>query len=128
MFVERPGQQDISKQERTGSLSFSSADTRSFNSGQGAPQTSDHPFLQQVSASQKFPVLTDLEAEQWIKDGRLRVSSAGEWVVECSICGFWTGIFTARKKGTGFQCQDGLHCLAQSGADDYEPRFLGKWQ
>ena len=75
---------------------------------------------------------TERQIETAVADGRLRLSTAGEWVVECQQCGNWEAIeFARRKKGpTGWQCQDGLICLMMREAiatGEYTPRFLGKW-
>ena len=87
------------------------------------------PFFQRVSASQKFPNLTDQQAEEMIVAGLLRISLGGFWVVQCRHCKGWEDIFAARRWGDGsYTHYQGISCWAQKeNADEYQQKFLGRW-
>ena len=102
--------------------------------GQGSlwpnPAEPEEPVVAPPSPVRRFG--TEKQIEAAVVDGRLRIATTGEWVVECQQCGNWEAVEVARRKNgrTGWQCQDGIVCLSMRdaiAAGEYTPRFLGKW-
>ena len=96
------------------------------------PEPAEEPEPEVAPPSPLLRFGTEAQIEAAVVDGRLRIATTGEWVVECQLCGNWEAIEVARwKKGrTGWQCQDGLVCWSMKEAiasGEYVPRFLGKW-